>query len=115
MVIGGGEILQPVLYALAVEAALGAQVEEARLFFCTARGGFGERVVKNDVRVRTLGRQVLETIDGAIGRGFLPPAPRAEACLHCDFHLVCGPHEEERVRRKESQPLADLAALRARP
>ena len=115
MVIAGGETLQPVLYALAVEAALGAQVEEARLFFCTSRGGFVERVVRNDERARTQGRQVLEVIDAAIGRGFLPPAPRLEACLHCDFHLVCGPHEEERVRRKENQSLADLAVLRARP
>lgn len=115
MLIAGGETLQPVLYALAVETALGAPVQEARLFFCTARGGFVERVVRIDERARTQGRQVLEVIDAAIGRGFLPPAPRAEACLRCDFHLVCGPHEEERVRRKESQPLADLAALRLRP
>jgi ATP-dependent helicase/nuclease subunit B len=115
MVIAGGETLQPVLYALAVEAALGTPVQEARLFFCTARGGFAERVVKNDERARGQGRQVLEAIDAAIGRGFLPPAPRAEACIHCDFHLVCGPHEEERARRKESQSLADLAALRLRP
>jgi RecB family exonuclease len=115
MVVAGGETLQPVLYGLAVETALGAPVQEARLFFCTSRGGFVERVVKHDEGARIQGRQVLEAIDAAIGRGFLPPAPRAEACDYCDFHLVCGPHEEERVRRKESAALADLASLRLRP
>ena len=45
MVVGGGEVLQPVLYALAVEAALKRPVTESRLFYCTAKGGFAERVV----------------------------------------------------------------------
>jgi ATP-dependent helicase/nuclease subunit B len=116
LLIGGGETLQPVLYALAVEAALGLPVQESRLFYCTSRGGFVERVVRHDERSRTQGRQVLDTIDAAIARGFLPPAPRADACARCDFHIVCGPHEEERMRRhKEALPLAELAALRQRP
>jgi CRISPR/Cas system-associated exonuclease Cas4 (RecB family) len=115
MIVGGGETLQPVLYGLAVEAALKIPVAEARLFFCTSRGGFGERVVRLDERARAQAREVLETIDRAIAEGRLHPAPRADACRYCDFHMVCGPHEEERLRRKDAQPLADLSALRQRP
>jgi len=59
--------------------------------------------------------QQIALIDRAIAGGFLPPAPREEACARCDFHLVCGPHEEERARRKDALPLAALVALRQRP
>jgi RecB family exonuclease len=119
LVVGGGEVLQPVLYALAVEAALGATVREARLSFCTSRGGFAERAVPFDLRSRTAALDVLATIDGAIARGHFHPAPRLGnrerkgACTYCDFRPVCGPYEEERVTRK--QPLPELAALRSRP
>lgn len=115
MIVGGGKILQPVLYGFAVEAALQAPVHDARLFFCTSRGGFTERIVALDARARTEGRHVLEAIDRAIADGFFPAAPLEGACARCDFHLICGPHEEERVRRKDPQRLADLAALRRRP
>jgi ATP-dependent helicase/nuclease subunit B len=115
LIIGGGEVLQPVLYGLAVEAALHLPVTEARLFFCTARGGFAERVVTLNERARTQGREVLDTIDRAIAEGFLPPAPLTDACGRCDFHIVCGPHEAERMRRKDPQRLADLTGLRQRP
>jgi CRISPR/Cas system-associated exonuclease Cas4 (RecB family) len=115
LVIGKGEVLQPVLYGLAVEAALALPVTEARLFYCTARGGFTEHTVKLDDRARREGLGVLEIIDGAIANGFLPPAPRDGACGRCDFRAVCGPYEEERWRRKEQAPLAALTALRERP
>jgi RecB family exonuclease len=115
LVIGGGETLQPVLYALAVEKSLQLPVAEARLFFCTSRGGFSERVVSLNERARALGREVLSVIDRAIDKGLLPPAPREGACEHCDFRVVCGPWEEERAARKEHIPLADLRALRQRP
>jgi RecB family exonuclease len=112
MIVGGGEVLQPVLYALAVEATLGAPVRDARLSFCTSRGGFAERVVAFDARSRTAGLDVLTTIDGAIAAGRFHTAPRRDACAHCDFRPVCGPWEEERVTRKE--PLPELTALRNR-
>lgn len=114
-VVGGGETLQPVLYALAVEKVLGLPAHEARLFFCTSHGGFAERVVRIDERARAKARQVLEVIDRAVGAGFLPPAPRKDACALCDFRLVCGPHEEERLRRKDRARLLDLEELRRLP
>jgi CRISPR/Cas system-associated exonuclease Cas4 (RecB family) len=115
LVIGGGETLQPVLYGLAIEKALKMPVAEARLSFCTSRGGFSERVVSLNDRARAQGREVLGVIDRAIEGGFLPQAPREKACEHCDFRVVCGPWEEERVTRKDPKPLADLRALRQRP
>lgn len=113
MVVAGGEVLQPVLYALAVEASLGAAVRDARLSFCTSRGGFAERVVPFDIRSRSAALDVLGTIDAAIAAGRFPTAPRKDACPRCDFRPVCGPYEEERVARK--RPLPELDALRSRP
>ncbi len=42
VVVGGGAVLQPVLYAVAVEAALGTRVGYGRLFYCTSAGSFTE-------------------------------------------------------------------------
>jgi CRISPR/Cas system-associated exonuclease Cas4 (RecB family) len=113
-IVGGGEILQPVLYSLAVEAAMGQKVAEARLFFCTASGGFAEHVLEVNDDVRQQGLQVLEIIDRAVGKGNLPPAPREKACSWCDFRSVCGPYEETRAGRKDQGNLRDLKLLRNR-
>ena len=45
LVVGHGEVLQPVLYGLAVEQALGRPVNSSRLFFCTVNGRFGTRSI----------------------------------------------------------------------
>ncbi len=116
LVIGKGEVLQPVLYGLAVEAALAVPVSEGRLFFCTSRGGFAEHAVRLDAAARQEAVAALETIDRSIAAGFLPPAPRAEACARCDFQMVCGPYEAERWKtHKDPARLAPLQALRERP
>jgi CRISPR/Cas system-associated exonuclease Cas4 (RecB family) len=114
-IVGGGETLQPVLYSLAVEAATGREVEKARLFFCTTRGGFTERAVEMNEWSRMYGRRVLEIIDRAVERGTLPPSPKRGACSLCDFRIVCGPHEEMRARSKMHALVADLEALRDLP
>ena len=111
LLVGGGEVLQPVLYALAVEAALERPVRDARLSFCTSRGGFSEHVVPFDALSRTIGLEVLATIDAAIVAGRFHTAPRPDACKYCEFRPVCGPWEEERVLRKD--PLPQLASLLA--
>jgi hypothetical protein len=115
LVVGGGETLQPVLYGLAVEAALGRPVHEARLFFCTSAGGFRERTVLLDERARRHALAVLERIDAAVEAAFLPPAPRDGACARCDFRAVCGPYEEERVKYKAAEGLAPLREIRRLP
>ena len=115
VVVGKGEALQPVLYGLAVEKILGQPVIESRLSYCTRAGEFSERVVPMSEAARRRGLEVLELIDRAVGRGFLPPAPRERACGMCDFRPVCGPLEEQRIRRKDQKALEDLSLLRGWP
>jgi CRISPR/Cas system-associated exonuclease Cas4 (RecB family) len=114
-IIGGGAILQPVLYSLAVEEALGEPVGFGRLFYCTASGGFTDHHIAIDERSRRSGLEALEIVDRALELGFLPAAPATGACTWCDFRAVCGPHEEERIRRKAREKLGDLDALREKP
>jgi ATP-dependent helicase/nuclease subunit B len=115
LIVGGGEVLQPVLYGMAVEAALGKPVSEARLYFCTPEGEFTERSVPMQEENRQRGLGVLATIDRAIERAFLPPAPRERACVWCDFREVCGPYEERRSAQKDTPPMRDLLTLRGQP
>ena len=115
LVVGRGEVLQPVLYGLAVEQALRRPVETSRLFFCTLDGMFTTRPVQLGESQRRQGLEVIEVIDRALEAGALLPAPREGACRWCDFRPVCGPWEETRVGRKDPARLADLEALRRMP
>jgi RecB family exonuclease len=112
LVIGGGEILQPVLYALAAEQLLDAEVESGRLYYCTADGGYADAVVPLDDRARDAAVTVANTIGGALREGFLPAAPKKDACRWCDYRPICGPHEELRTSRKSRDRLAPLVKLR---
>ncbi|HVH05521.1 MAG TPA: PD-(D/E)XK nuclease family protein, partial [Myxococcota bacterium] len=112
VVIGKGEVLQPILYALAAGDLLRAPVEAGRLYYCTSQGGFTERVVPLDASARGAAVAVAEIVGRAIQGGFLPAAPREGACRFCDYRPVCGPYEEIRVKRKPRDRLADLARLR---
>ena len=40
-------------------------------------------------------------------------APAERACTWCDFRPVCGPREEERIKHKAGDRIADLEALRS--
>jgi CRISPR/Cas system-associated exonuclease Cas4 (RecB family) len=115
LTIGGGATLQPVLYSLAVEQMTGRAVAESRLSFCTSAGGYRVRPVLLTPQSRRLGIEALEIVDRAIELGFLAAAPAEGACAWCDFRPVCGPHEEQRIRRKPEDPLHDLLELRRRP
>jgi len=115
LVVGGGETLQPLLYALAAEGLLGQPVEAGRLYYCTADGGYAERVVRLDTTTRQVAAELAGVIDGALRAGFLPAAPRPGACARCDYRPVCGPFEEQRTERKPAERLRDLARLRALP
>jgi CRISPR/Cas system-associated exonuclease Cas4 (RecB family) len=112
-VIRGGESLQPVLYALAVEKLFPeAEVDGGRLFYCTSAGSFATRDVALDEKARAAAAAVARTIDAALRGPFLPAAPDAGACRWCDYREVCGPYEEQRTQRKPQEPLAPLRALR---
>jgi ATP-dependent helicase/nuclease subunit B len=115
LVIGGGSVLQPLVYAAVAETMLGVPVAESRLFFCTSAAGFKQRPVLLDAATKKLAVEALETIDRAVERGTLAPAPAAGTCVWCEFRPVCGPGEEQRVARKPQAFLADLLWLRSRP
>ena len=111
--VGHGEVLQPVLYALAAEQVLGEKVVTGRLHYATLRSNYREiDIVLNDF-TRAVAQKALGIIDEHLRQGFLPAAPRAKACEHCDYTVVCGPYEEERSARKSKPELKLLRELRA--
>jgi len=113
-IIGGGSLLQPVIYSLVVEAATGHTVDAARFFYCTNAGGFTEHYVPITDKTRRTGIEVLEIVDRAVELGFLAPAPNEKACGFCDFLPVCGSAQESRVKRKSKDRLGDLIELRSK-
>lgn len=115
VVVGGGKVLQPVLYALVCEQMLGAPVESGRLYYCTSTGNYTERVVPLDARARGYVDDVVRTVGEAVEQGFLPAAPESGACTYCDYRPVCGPYEEVRTARKPKERLASLTRLRDLP
>ena len=77
-VVGGGRYLQPLLYALASEKLVHGTIDSGRLYYCTADGGYEERIVTlNEVNVRLL-NSVLSNIRQSLIDGFLPAAPEKE-------------------------------------
>ena len=116
-IVEGGRVLQPVLYAVALEAMTGERVVEGRLSYCTTAGQFSERTIAIDEHIRRRGLEVLEIVDRAIEHGMLAARPGqlagGAACDYCDFRAVCGPDEPRRTARKPEVP--DLEALRRMP
>jgi len=116
-IVEGGRVLQPVLYAVALEAMTGERVVEGRLSYCTTAGQFSERSITLDDHIRRRGLEVLEIVDRAIEHGMLAARPGQVAgrpsCDYCDFRAVCGPDEPARTKRKPEVP--DLEALRRMP
>jgi RecB family exonuclease len=118
-VIGRGESLQPLLYALVLESLLArgalpfppdTRVEGGRLYYCTERGGHASVEVALDQTGRDAVGLVASAIDGAIASGFLPRAPVDGACAYCDYAAVCGPRAAQLAARKRSDPRASLLA-----
>ena len=114
LIIGQGEMLQPVLYSLALQQLLGAAVAEGRFIFlfCTAAGGYTESAVVMNDRAGEYGVKALKVIDQAVETGFLPAAAKKDGCKWCNFGCICGPYEELRVSGKNQAALAELLELR---
>jgi RecB family exonuclease len=109
---GGGEALQPLLYALAAEQLLGELPAEARLFYSTLKGNYKPARMAVD---RDAARKLLDTMEAWIERPFLPASPRPEGCVRCEYAPVCGPYEELRVARKPAIDIRGLAEIRKTP
>lgn len=73
-VVGGGKYLQPLLYALACEKLLAGEVDSGRLYYCTADGGYEQRIVPLNDENRKILNSVLSTIRQSLVDGFLPAA-----------------------------------------
>lgn len=113
--VGGGSTLQPLLYALAAERLLDRPVESGRLYFCTQRGNFLQIDVPLNQESRDRLARVLDTVNRSIEEGFLPAAPQAGACALCDYTSVCGPYEEQRIKKKRQDRLSALVEIRGMP
>jgi hypothetical protein len=113
--VGKGEVLQPVLYALAAESMLRSPVTAGVLYYCTQRGNYKQVEIAIGEQARSDTAAVLDAIDVSIAEGFLPAAPRKDACLFCDYRPVCGPYEELRITRKRKDRLEKLLQVRMMP
>ncbi|MBC8030744.1 MAG: exodeoxyribonuclease V subunit gamma [Pyrinomonadaceae bacterium] len=114
-IVGGGRYLQPLLYALACQELLDGHVESGRLYYCTADGGYEERIVPLDEDNLPILNSVLIAIRQALADAFLPAAPDKDACTWCDFLAVCGAFEEKRTSMKPRDRLVQIKALRGLP
>lgn len=126
--IRGGKTLQPLLYALVLEAmlrdgqlgerALDATltVEGGRLWYCTRRGEDRRVDIALDDEGRAAIGEVAASIEHALERGFLPRAPSREGgCAYCDYLAVCGPDAAERAALKSpDRRMEPLVSLRSR-
>jgi CRISPR/Cas system-associated exonuclease Cas4 (RecB family) len=110
--VGGGEVLQPALYALVAEQMFAEPVQLGRLLYSTVAQNYTSIDVPLNEWTKRRAAQVLTVIDNAIRDGFLPAAPRKNGCRGCDYLPVCGPYEEERVASKSQAELGPLKELR---
>ena len=113
--LGGGEVLQPMLYALAAEDIFGKAVQTSELSYCTQRGDYRRVEVSVNEESRKNTDSAIRLIDESLKEGFLPAAPRERACTYCDYRIVCGPYEELRTGRKSKERLARIEQLRQIP
>jgi RecB family exonuclease len=113
--VGGGRVLQPLLYSLAAEKLLSEPVESGRLYYCTLAGGFEEREVALNDEARKAITTVIDTIADALETGFFPAAPDEGQCQWCDYRMLCGPYEQRRSSMKPPARLIRLRKLRELP
>ena len=113
VVVGGGKVLQPVLYALAAEKLLAQRVEAGRLILlhfrrrlrgsrCRTRHASCKTATERPTNktARDVAGEVVKIIGGALATHFFPPLRTKGECNWCDYRMVCGPHEELRAGRK---------------
>jgi len=92
---------------------LGEPVAFGRLYYSTIAQNYTAIDVPLNPWTRQRAEQALRVIDDAMRGGFLPAAPREDACKNCEYLPVCGPYEEERVREKSQAELKSLKELRS--
>lgn len=116
----GGLVLQPLLYALALEQLFPeAHVSAGRLYYCTRKEQYESYVVELNERTREIATRLAQYANDMLAQGFLPAAPDPpEVCNNCEYLVICGPHEAERVqniKQRDSGRLRSLNLLRGLP
>jgi RecB family exonuclease len=113
--IRGGKMLQPILYAHALQQLFPhTTTVSGQAYYCTTRGGFRKVEVALDDAATRCVALVVRTIGDALAQGFLPAAPERGACERCEYAMVCGPYEEQRVAQKrDAARLHPLKRLRS--
>ena len=115
-VIRGGAVLQPALYALALEKLFpGQRVAGGRLHYVSAAAGFASIEFPLDAVARESIELVAATLGEALTVGAFPAAPEERACDYCDYARLCGPTAERDAARKRQDDLVMLHTLRSRP
>ena len=92
--------LQPLIYALAAATLLTKPVVGGRLPYAAMRGTYKEILIALSESSKQALLKVLDGIDASIRSGFLPAAPKQDACLGCDYIPVCGQYEEDRNKKE---------------
>lgn len=110
--LAGGTRLQPLIYALALEAGWERQVVGGRLLYCSREGERAVVEVPLTAETREAAFKALRAVEHAIQHAQLPAAPVEHACRYCDFLPICGPHQEARAARKPLEHLHNLKVLR---
>ena len=90
------------------------KIYAGRLYYCTAAGGYEERVVEINDEARAASREFVAIIKEALTAGFLPAAPDDRECDWCDYKRVCGPYEERRSKIKPQRAAQSAEARCAR-
>jgi CRISPR/Cas system-associated exonuclease Cas4 (RecB family) len=115
----GGHILQPLLYALALEQLYPeADISAGRLYYCTRQEQFESFVVELNERTREVATPLAQNAAEMLTQGFLPAAPERDACTRCEYQVICGPDEAarvERVKQRDAGRLRSLSQLRRLP
>ena len=114
--LGRGEALQPVIYALALQTALQAGVQESRLDYMTTRGNFAQIKLTAIEEASQLLWQALQQLSQDMQNGHLPAFPKPDGCRLCDYQAVCGPQAQQRARLKQpGAPIEGATLWRSLP
>lgn len=112
-IVQGGELLQPVLYALVLEKVLRHEkVWGGRLWYGTFRGEYKYVDVPLDRAARDAANTLGVALAQAMQRGAFPKAPVEGACTYCEYRSFCDEAVRPRAALKPHATLPELAALR---
>lgn len=112
-VVQGGELLQPVIYALVLEKVLPSErISGGRLWYGTFRGEYAHVDVPLETEARQASRLLYEALMQSFERGCFPKAPTEGACTYCEYRGFCDEASAPRAKNKPVGTLPVLAKLR---